>query len=90
MGKRRLWAGIIVGAAVGGAITLLNDETRQYVKQSTAKLGDQTNLYLNDPSLGVRKMKQGVVSLNQAVTTNTESALNALDQIDNSLQKFLK
>lgn len=90
MGKRRLCAGLMLGAAVGALITLLNDETRDYVKHSAGKVYDNANYYLNNPSVGVSKVKHSVVSLNEAISNNTDSAMNALNQIENSLNKFLK
>jgi len=90
MGKRTLWTGIITGAVVGGLVTLFNQETRKYVKDSAETVYNQANYYVQHPNDGVNKVRQGVESVNRFVSDNTDSAMNALSQADNALQKFLK
>lgn len=90
MGKRRLWTGIISGAVLGGLVTLFNQDTRSYLKDTAEKTYDQANHYMKHPEVGVDKVRQGVVSLNKMVTDNTDSAMNALSQAESTLQKFLK
>jgi gas vesicle protein len=90
MGKKGLCTGIILGASIGALVSLLNGDTREYVKDTSKKIGDQASFYAQNPSIGVNQVKKGVVTLNQVVNSNTESALNALGQIDSSLTKFLK
>lgn len=90
MGKRTLWTGIIAGAVVGGLVTLFNEETREYVKETAGKTYDNASFYVTNPDIGVRKVKHGVENVNQIVSSNMDSAMNALTQVENSLQKFLK
>jgi len=90
MGKRRLWTGIIIGASVGGLISLFNDETREYVKESSSKVMDSATFYTTNPDIAINKVKRTVTTVNQMITSNTDSAMNVLDQVEDSLQKFLK
>lgn len=90
MGKRGLCTGIIVGAAVGGLVSLFNSETRTYVKESSGKLAEGASFYASNPDLAVNQVKKAVTTVNQAITSNTDSAMNVLDQVDGSIQKFLK
>src|SRR5699024_11921773 len=82
--------GIITGAAIGGLVTLFNQETRKYVKDTAEEAYNQTNHFLQNPEDGVNKVRQGIVSVNRFVADNTDGAMNALSQAENTLQKFLK
>lgn len=90
MGKSKLITGIAVGAAVGGLVSLLSKDTREHVKEVSGKVLDKTSFITSNPDVAVNKARQLVNSANHFVTDNTESALSALDQIDNTVQKFLK
>ncbi|HLQ95604.1 MAG TPA: YtxH domain-containing protein [Pseudogracilibacillus sp.] len=90
MGKSKLITGIAVGAAVGGLVSLLSKDTREHVKEVSGKVLDKASYITSNPDVAVNKARQLVNSANHFVTDNTESALSALDQVDNTVQKFLK
>lgn len=90
MGKSKLITGIVVGAAVGAIASLVSKDTREYVKDASGKACGATSYITSNPDVAVNKVKQLVQTVNHVVTTNTDSALSALDQVDNTVQKFLK
>lgn len=90
MGKSKLWTGIIVGASIGGLVSLFNKDTREYVKESSTKAMDKAQYYTTNPDIAVTQVKQTVSKVNQVVSSNSKSAMNVLDQIEGSVQKFLK
>lgn len=90
MGKSKLITGIVLGAAVGGIVSLVSKDTREYVKDASGKACGATSYITSNPDVAVNKVKQLVQTVNHVVTTNTDSALSALDQVDNTVQKLLK
>lgn len=90
MGKRKLWTGIIIGASIGGIASLFCKDTRNYVKESSEKVSDCAAGFVNNPVDGIQKVKQSVATVQQLVSTNADSAVQAIDQVENTLQKFLK
>lgn len=90
MGKRTLLTGIIVGASIGGLISLLNNDARNYAKDSISKSCNMLTNYVKNPTDAVKTIRQSVVSLNNLMENNTKSAVNTLNQVENSLNKVLK
>lgn len=90
MGKRTLLTGIIVGASIGGLLSLLNEDARKYAKDTLSKSCDNLSYYAKNPSEAVNKFRQSAVSLNNMIESNTSSAVNALEQVENSLKKLMK
>lgn len=90
MGKRTLITGIVVGASIGGLISLFNEDARKYAKSSLTKSCENLSHYAKNPAEAVSTVRQTVLSLNEAVENNTESAVNALEQVENSLNKVMK
>lgn len=89
-GKTTFWTGIIAGATLGGLLSLLNDDARHYVKEKTNQTSEQLSYYKGNPTETVHKVKQTVLSLNETVSKNTKSALNALEQVEKSMNRLLK
>lgn len=90
MGKRTLITGIIVGASLGGLVSLLNGDAREYAKEKVGKCQDNLSYYTKNPTEAVQFVKQTVLSLNNTIESNTGSAVSALETVENSLQKVLK
>lgn len=89
-GKTVFWSSIITGATLGGVLSLLHGGARQYVNEKTSTTSDQLSYLKENPTETVRKVKQSVLSLNEAVTHNTKSALNALEQVEKTVDRLLK
>lgn len=80
----------MIGASIGGIVSLFCKDTRNYVQEKSEKVYDCAAYYMNHPVEGVQKVRQSVTTVEQLVSTNANSAVRAIDQVENSLQKFLK
>lgn len=87
MGRKRFWTGIVIGAIAGGLTTLLDRETRNYVKKTCSEAKSTTQFYLNNPSLTVSKVRGAVQTLNANLAKGAETAMNTLDKLEQSLDK---
>lgn len=89
MGKRTFWLSVAAGALVGGITSLINRDVREYVKESTMKLGDTASYYANHPEEAIQNLQQTVSLVEKTVEQNTNSAQNALQQIGTTVNKFV-
>lgn len=89
-GKRTFWTSIIAGACIGGLLSLLNKDARNYSKTVVKQTGDTLTYYTKNPDETVQKAKQSVQSVNNFISQNSTSALSALDQVETTVNKFLK
>jgi len=90
MGKRTLLTGMIVGASIGGLISLFNKDARRYAKDSLSQSYEKLTHYAKNPTTTVSQMKKSVISLNKMIASNTKSAVNTLELVEDSLNKVLK
>ncbi|MEJ8777461.1 YtxH domain-containing protein [Pseudogracilibacillus sp. ICA-222130] len=90
MGKRKLLTGIIAGAAIGGIVSLCNKETRTYAKDSLEQLKDNVTNCVTNPSDVIDQMKETVQSVSSFVENNVDGAVNALEQVESTVNRFLK
>lgn len=90
MGKRMFWMSVAAGAVIGGLTSLMNRDVRVYVKESASKLGDSTTYYVNHPNEAIQNMKQTIATVEQKLEENSGSAYNALNQIESTVNKFIK
>lgn len=59
MGKRnKLVEGIVIGAIIGGAVSLFDKETRSAVIQGSKKLKDKTTTLIQHPELVTHTVKE--------------------------------
>ncbi|WP_042225027.1 YtxH domain-containing protein [Oceanobacillus manasiensis] len=88
MGNRKLVVGVLIGALVGGAITLFDRETRNYsrMKLTNMKYGSQS--VLRNPSEAVRNVRKAFNTFNQNFSTGAQSTINALEQVEATLDKY--
>lgn len=89
MGKRILCTGIIVGAVVGGLISLKNEEARDYAKVKLVLMRAEAKYCLENPSQSVRNFRQSFEQFSQKFTDGADSAANALEQVENTLDKVV-
>lgn len=87
MGKRNLFMGIFLGAIIGGLATLFNKETRAYTKGKASLCKAKTGYMIKYPSEAVRNTRVAFDQLNERLTNNAESVINALEQVENTLDK---
>lgn len=90
MGKKTLLSSIAVGAVVGGLVSLFNKETRDYVVDKGSQVKDQANYYVNHPNEAVENLKSTVINVTGMIEDNKTGALNALDQVENTVGKVFK
>ncbi|HZW67687.1 MAG TPA: hypothetical protein VFF20_03655 [Pseudogracilibacillus sp.] len=89
-GKRIFWLSVVSGAVIGGITSLFNKEARSYSKDLVKETGETISHYAKNPDVTVQMAKDAVVSANQLVSKNTTSAMNAIEQVEDTVHKFLK
>lgn len=85
MGKRTLWTGIILGATIGGLISLFNENARNYAKDSVTASLENTTFYSKNPEIAFKEIKRKITYVNNLVTESTDNALNAIEQVENTV-----
>ncbi|GFZ84286.1 hypothetical protein GCM10010978_25770 [Compostibacillus humi] len=88
MGKRRLITGVLLGALTGGAIALLDEETREYAKDKVSALKNDSTYYLKHPAEAIESLKATVEQFNRTVSSGAENAINAIEQVEDTINKF--
>lgn len=90
MGRRKLCTGIILGAVVGGLISLTNQDARSYAKGKLSTTKNYTKYYIKNPSEAVRSIRMSFDEFNKSFTSGAENTINALEQIEDTLDKVIK
>lgn len=90
MGKRTFWTSIAVGALIGGLTSLRKREVRAYVKESASKMGDAATYYVSNPNEAIQNVKETIKVIEQKLDDNSNSAVNALNQIETTVNKIKK
>jgi len=87
MGKRKLILGITIGAVVGGATALFDRETRDFAKGKLASVKSGSAYFISHPSEAIHSLRDSVEQINQTITNGTANAINALEQVESTLDK---
>jgi gas vesicle protein len=58
MGKNKFFTGVLIGAAVGGLVSLLDRQTRKEVVEMTKSCGTEFSRYAKHPQLVVESSKE--------------------------------
>ena len=90
MGKKKFYTGIIVGALLGGLVALFDEEAKEYVKNSLKKSGESLRSYTQNPNEAIETAKRCAQTLKHTVDSNVSGAINTLETIETSLNKFIK
>lgn len=90
MGKKTLLTGIVVGASLGGLVSLLNEDARNYAKETITQSRNSLSHYAKNPAETVNAVRQKVQSINSTIENNADGAINALEQVENTLNKVMK
>ncbi|RDW17206.1 YtxH domain-containing protein [Oceanobacillus chungangensis] len=89
MGRQKLMLGVIIGAVVGGLATLADKETRIYAKTKLNDAKSGATYVLQNPAEAVQNVRNTVDQLNHSITNGAESTINALEQVEGTLDKFV-
>lgn len=90
MGKQKLILGITLGAVLGGVVSLFDKETRRFV---SAKLDESKNEFsqiIEHPTESLTLLKHDVLNAANKVTDTLDSALNAMDQVESTIETLRK
>ncbi|GGB59805.1 YtxH domain-containing protein [Virgibacillus dakarensis] len=90
MGKQKLCLGILLGAVAGGLTALYDRETRYYTKKQLQSAKSTTGYYLKHPAEAIRNAKDACNEFNEKFSVNADNAINALEQVEETLGKISK
>src|SRR5699024_12876694 len=90
MGKRKLYTGIAIEAAVGGLIALLDRDARSYAKQKFHDAKEATMYYAKHSSEGVQNIKEKYEQFNTTFTSKEDNVNNVLEQDEEKNEKKTK
>lgn len=88
MGKRRLITGMVAGATVGTIIALLDRETREYAKEQLNAAKTNCSYFAKHPSEAIQTFRNTVDQWNEAISSGADNAINALEQVEDTINKF--
>ncbi|MGP4108187.1 YtxH domain-containing protein [Virgibacillus sp. L01] len=88
MGKRNVLFGVLMGAIVGGLVSLFNNDARNYTKLKMNYAKNRSGYYMKHPSEAVRSARDSFDKFNKEFSSGAENAINALEQVENTLDKF--
>lgn len=88
MGKNKLITGMVVGAIIGGAVSLINQETRNYVKQELSLMSGQMGNIVQNPSHSIRHIQNTLIETAENAASSLDGALNAVGQIENTINEI--
>lgn len=88
MGKRRLVSSIAIGATVGGIAALFDRETRNYTKQQLSVVKDKSSNLIHNPTQSIHNARLAVEEFSEGFAYQAQNAVNALEQVENSLGKL--
>ncbi|WP_077624325.1 hypothetical protein [Sediminibacillus massiliensis] len=87
MSESKLLKGIIIGATVGGLISLADKSTRVEVSRNLKKAGDRTNYYLKNPSDVIQGVRSCYEQLASNLFTGADSVVEMLSDIQQTIEK---
>ncbi|RLL40365.1 YtxH domain-containing protein [Oceanobacillus piezotolerans] len=88
MGRRRLVSGMVIGATVGSIIALLDKDTRDYAKDRLEVAKERSSYYIQHPSEAIENIRESVDRMNQTIASGADNAINALEQVEGTIEKF--
>lgn len=89
MGQRKLIVGVVAGALLGALAMQLDKDARNYTKNSLRKVKNCSSEWLQNPAESVQKLRMNVDRLNRNITVGAENTLNALEQVETTLDRLL-
>ncbi|UFU00010.1 YtxH domain-containing protein [Radiobacillus kanasensis] len=87
MGQNKMLKGILIGAVVGGAISLLDRTTRKEVMKHGKALMDYSVYYKNHPSEALQDVQDFYSGVLQKASTFTDNSVDMLKDVEDFLEK---
>lgn len=89
MGQRKLIVGVVAGAILGALAMQFDKDARAYTKSSLNKLKESSSDMMSNPTETVQNLRSAFDKLNQNLATGAESTVNALEQVETTLDKLV-
>lgn len=89
MGKRKLIIGAVAGALLGALAMQFDKDTRQYTKSSMIKLKNNTSSIVSNPTETLQNLRTTFDKINNGFAVGAENTINALDQVENTINKLV-
>lgn len=88
MKNNKMVIGVLVGALVGGLITLFDRDTRSATKVQCKNAKNKTYYYLKHPSEAVKNARVACNDFNNTFNKSADSAINALEQVETTIDQL--
>ncbi|MFC4388869.1 hypothetical protein ACFOZ1_13790 [Gracilibacillus marinus] len=83
MGKKLLIRGMVIGALAGGALSLLDKDTRNYVNIKCKQTQVNVKYYAKHPSQFVQMIQSNYEKCSEQLTTGLAQTTEVLKQLEN-------
>lgn len=87
MGQHKLWKGVFIGAVVGGAIMLIDRDTRKYVGEKSQTTGSACKNYMKHPSEAIHNLRVNYEYLSNRINKGVEDLLEILNKAEEMVNK---
>lgn len=87
MGQKKLCKGVLLGAAIGGALMLFDRETRGYVGEKSRRAGSKCREYVKQPSDAIHSLRVNYEYVSKQLNKGLEELLVLLNKAEDMLNK---
>ncbi|QDP39336.1 YtxH domain-containing protein [Radiobacillus deserti] len=87
MGRSKLMKGIFIGAAVGGALSLLDRDTRKEVSNHVKAMINTSKYYKNHPTEALQDVQAFYSNIMQKASVWTDNSVDILKDVEDFLEK---
>ncbi|GGM30164.1 hypothetical protein GCM10011351_15380 [Paraliobacillus quinghaiensis] len=87
MGKGLMYKGIFLGAVIGGALTLLDHDTRRGAKLLVNKTKVKANFYKNHPAIFAADLRNQYEHLSASLLSGMNSTIQMLASIEGLIEQ---
>lgn len=89
MGKKTFIKGIVIGAVVGGLVTLYDRDVRSYVKTASCNCLERTKTIVKNPTQALECVQSGLESLEENMEKGLNKVEDTLEQLEDFTESFL-
>ncbi|MBM7553696.1 YtxH domain-containing protein [Thalassobacillus pellis] len=86
MENQKFWRGMLFGALAGGALSLLDRGTREYVWNGTKSCGQSAKNIANNPSQAIYTLRMRYSQLTNTLSEGAKDVLEVLDKVESMLE----